>query len=120
MVKTERDLYCKETIVLSPRTQAVDAICEIQHLLNDELARWFGTYKSKVSEKILRYTAAMHSLQFFVREGNPDAFCLVFKKFEITVSGLRSCFYRCKVPGRRDRAEQLLQGVCDFVTSQLK
>lgn len=86
-----------------------DAFSRIHALLRAEQEYWLKSDNSKTVKKIASYQQALNLLETFVEEQNVNAFLLVFQKYQITIQGIRGCFYNSGpgVQQRRATAHQL-------------
>jgi hypothetical protein len=111
------DFLMEEQKYDDSKTDIETALREIQAMLKIELEHWFRTDNSATSELIGRYDTAIELLITFVRERDVNAFCLVFTKFNITIQGIRGCFYNSgpNVKARRNRAHRLFGRVCTIM-----
>jgi len=69
------------------------ALKDIQTMLKIEAEHWFKSNNSKTAEKIGSYDVAIDLLIQFIHENDIKSFCVVFEKFNITIDGIRSCFF---------------------------
>lgn len=99
-----------------------DALKEIQVMLKAEAELWFKTDNSRIAEKIGTYDVAIELLITFVREQDIRSFILVFRKYQITIDNIRSCFYNTgpRVREKRNRAHRLFKTVCGKMLTLLE
>lgn len=67
-----------------------------------------------MADKIGNYDVALELLLQFISERDLKSFILVFEKYQITVKGIRSCFYNSGplVKQRRNQAFRLFKNIC--------
>ena len=102
------------------------ALREIQVLLKWEAQYWYKSDVSKVADKINMYDVSIEMLVRFIRTSAIVAFILVFQKRQISVKGIRSCFWTGKgrnqgdVRLRRNKAFRLLKNACSKIIALLQ
>ena len=84
-MKTEEDSFINDLIT---------DIKYIQDILKLEAEYWDKNPKSKTAENINKYDTALYTLSILVKENNIKAALLTFKEYNVSSSGIRTCFHK--------------------------
>lgn len=83
----------KESTPLEDNYSIVECLTQIQSILKYQSEVWLKSDQSKTADKIENYDVAIELLITFVKEKNLISFLLTFKKYSITMKGIRYILY---------------------------
>jgi hypothetical protein len=106
-------------------TTIVRSIKSLNAQLEDENEYWMKTPKSKTRDNIRPYLSIMPTLIFYLESNQFVHFVLAFKHKDISIEGIRRCFYDSgvvkgeSVAMRRERAHESFERICEDVLTLL-